>query len=229
MEDSNADNRKKIKKKYSEQGAGAFDDHQLLEMLLFYSFSGEDTGLFAKKLFDKFGSLDNLFNADPEQIALPGTAEEESARLIKLTADIGRRALSGKENLRAAKSIEDATEYFKRLLENEPEENFAVMLLDGGNKVKYSGIISEGTVNATNVTMMRLTQLVLDNGAKALIIAHNHPNGIARPSVADVNTTISIRDFMKRLGVTLIDHIIIGADSVYSMRSDPDRSHYFSR
>lgn len=225
----NADNRKQMKKDYSELGASAFDDHQLLEMLLFYSAPREDTGLLAGELLDRFGSLDNLLNADIEQIAPFGDSKEESARLIKLAADIGRRAHSDIENLRAAKGTEDAAEYFKRLLGSEPEENVAVMLLDGSNKVKYSGIISEGSVNTVNVTMMKLTRLVLDNGAKALIIAHNHPNGVATASKADAETTASIKIFMNRLGVALIDHIIVGSDGVYSMRSDSAYSKYFSK
>lgn len=229
MENYNAGNRKEMKTKYSRQGAGAFDDHQLLEMLLSYSSLRGDTEVLAKDFLDRFGSLDNLLNADIEHIAPSESETADAARLIKLTADIGRRALNDRENLRAAKSIEDATEYFKRLLENEPEENFAVILLDSGNKVKYSGIISAGSVNAANVTMMKLTELVLDHNAKSLIIAHNHPNGMAKPSAADVNTTTSIRDFMKRLGVKLIDHIIIGADGTYSMRSDPKHGKFFSK
>lgn len=229
MEDHKAGHRKEMKNEYSGLGAGAFDDCQLLEMLLFYSVSHEDTEPLARELLDKFGSLDNLLNADIQHIALFNGAKEETALLIKLADDIGRRALSDRENLRTAKSIKEATEYFKKLLGNEPNENFAAMLLDGDNKVIFSGIISEGTVSAANIAMMKLTQLVLDYNAQGLIIAHNHPNGIAKPSGADDNTTISIRDFMKKLDVTLIDHIIIGSDGVYSMCSDPDRGDYFSK
>ena len=227
MEDRKTGHRERMKTKYSERGDSAFYDYQLLEMLLFYSIPNEDTELLAKSLLDKFGSLDLLLNEDIEQIAFSDGADKDDARLIKLVADIGRRAHSDIENLRSAKSIDDAADYFNRLLGSEPEENFAVMLLDSGNKVKYSGIISKGSVNTANVTMMKLTQLVLDNGAKALVIAHNHPNGIAKPSDTDKETTASIRDFMNRLGVALIDHIIIGADGIYSMRSDPNHRKYF--
>lgn len=229
MENHNADNRKRMKEEYSEPGGGAFEDSQLLEMLLSYSVPHENTALLAKSLLDKFGSLDNLLNADMAQIAPSDSREAEAARLIKLTADIGRRAHSDIKNLRSAKDVDEAAEYFTQLLGSKPEENFAVMLLDSGNKVKYSGIISEGSVNTANVTMLKLAQLVLNNGAKTLIIAHNHPNGIAKPSDTDINTTNSIRDFMNKLGVTLTDHIIVGADSVYSMRHDSAHGKYFAK
>ena len=228
MEDHIAcDRRKEMKSEYSGLGAGAFDDHRLLELLLFYSSVRENTELLAKELLEKFGSLDNLLNADIQQIALFKGLEEDAAQLIKLAADIGRRAVSDKENLRNAKSIKEAKEYFKRLLENEPNENFAAILLDGGNKVKFSGIISEGSVSTANIAMMKLTQLVLDHGAQTVIIAHNHPNGLAVPSKADIDTTDSIRDFMKQLNAELIDHIIIGSNDIYSMRSDPKCSGHF--
>lgn len=229
MEELIADKRNQMKTDYSENGPGAFDDSQLLEMLLFYSVPSGDTKHLAEALLNKFGSLDNLLNAGIEQMALSEDVNKKTALLLKLTADIGIRARRNSGGRCSAKSIEYAAEYFKNLLENEPDEKFAVMLLDGGNKVKYSGIISSGTVNTANVTMMKLTQLTLDNGATALIIAHNHPNGVAQPSEADVNTTILIRNFMKKLNVTLIDHIIIGADGTYSMRSDAKRAKYFSK
>ena len=227
MDDYKAGHRKRVKEKYSEKGEGAFYDYQLLEMLLFYSIPRRDTKEIAKRLLDKFGSMDNLLNADIKQIITVKDVGEETAILIKLVADISKRALDGREKQVAVKSVKQAGEYFQRLLENEPKEKFAVLLFDNGNRVQFGGIIDGGTVGAMDMSMNNLAQLILVHQATGLIIAHNHPKGIAKASGADVSATLTIRDFVRRLGVKLIDHIIIGSNGIYSMRSDLEYNHYF--
>lgn len=228
MED-NTGHRKRVKEKYSKQGEGAFYDYELLEMLLFYSIPRKDTKHIAKALLKKFGSMDNLLNADVLQISSVDEVGTETARLIKLVVDINKRALDSREKQTAVTSGKQAGEYFRRLLENEATEKFAVMLMDNGGKIIYSGIISEGTVSMADVSIRKLTNLVLIYGPTSLIIAHNHPRGLAEASDSDVNTTLAIREFMKKLEVTLSDHIIIGENGVYSMRHDINCNKYFEQ
>ena len=229
MEDYKSGHRDRMKKKYAEQGAGAFYDYQLLEMLLFYAIPRKDVKPIAKELLEKFGSMDNLLTADIQQISSVKGVGESTALLIKLVADINKNAIDGREKQIPVRSVKQASEYFKKLLENETKERFAVMLLDNGSKLQYSGIIGEGTFGMAEVPMKTLTRLVSDHHATGLIIAHNHPKGFAEPSDADIDITLVIRDFMKKLDVSLRDHIIIGANGVYSMRSDLRYNHYFHK
>lgn len=227
MEDNKAGHRDRVKKKYYDKGEGAFYDYELLEMLLFYSIPRKDTKDIAKELLKKFGSLDNLLNSDIQQIITVDGVGKETAILIKLTADIYKRALDGREKQITVRNTNQASEYFRKLLENEPKEKFAVILLDNGNKVQYSGVVAEGTFGMAAVSMQKLTQLINYHNATGIIIAHNHPKGIAKASDADINTTLEIRNFMKKIGVVLLDHIIIGSNRSYSMRADPDCKEYF--
>ena len=228
MED-NAGHRKRVKEKYSSQGERAFYDYELLELLLFYSIPRKDTKHIAKALLNKFGTMDNLLNADVLQITSVEEVGIETARLIKLVADVNKRALDSREKQTAVTSEKQAGEYFRKLLQNESTEKFAVMLLNNGGRAIYSGIIGEGTEGRADVPIKSLTNLVLIYQPASVIIAHNHPRGIASPSDSDVNVTLTIRDFLKKFEVTLGDHIIIGDNGVYSMRCDIQYNNYFEK
>lgn len=220
--------RERLRKKYSEKGENALLDYELLELLLFYSIPRRETKSLAKELINHFGSLDNLLNADAKQIetAVSGVGEE-SAALIKIAADLSKRARSTRGREETVTGVKQAAEHFKNLLENETAEKFAVMILDNSNKIQFLGVVSEGTVSAAEVDLMKLTKLIAIHQASGIILGHNHPNGPAQASGADVSTTLMIRDFINQLGVMLLDHMIIGSNGAYSMRSDLEFNRYF--
>ena len=227
MADRKEGHRNRVKTKYFEKGEGAFFDYELLEMLLFYSIPRKDTKDIAKALLEKFGSLDNVLNADIRQLTTVEGIGRESACLIKLVADLRERALDSRERQITIRSREQVIERFRKLLEEEPKENFAAMVLDNGNRIQFCGIVKEGSLGAVDAPLRELTYLVADKLATGIIIAHNHPKGVAKPSMADVNVTIRIRDFMKTLCVVLLDHVIIAPNGVYSMHADPQFKKFF--
>lgn len=220
--------RARLKSKYYENGESALYDYELLETLLFYSIPRRDTKGLAKELINYFGSLDNLLNADVQQIekAVSGVGEE-TAILIKLASDLSKRAHSARGKEETVTGVKQAAEHFKNLLENEITEKFAVMILDNSNKIQFLGVISDGTVSAAEVDLMKLTKLIALHQARGIILGHNHPKGPAQASGADVSTTLMIRDFINQLGVMLLDHIIIGSNGAFSMRSDLEFNRYF--
>lgn len=227
MADHKEGHRKRVKTKYFEKGESAFFDYELLEMLLFYSIPRKDTKDIAKALLEKFGSVDNVLNADIRQLKTVEGIGKDSACLIKLVADLRERAIDSRKKQITIRGIAQAGEHFRKLLANETKENFAAMVLDNGNRIQFFGIVKEGSIGTVDAPLRELTYLVTDKLATGIIIAHNHPKGVAKPSAADVNVTIKIRDFMKTLGVVLLDHIIIGSNDVYSMHADPQFKKFF--
>lgn len=227
MEDRKTGHRERMKTKYSQQGDSAFYDYQLLEMLLFYAIPRRDTKPIAKELLDVFGSLHNLQKASIEQITSVKGVGEETARLIKLTGDIYKRALDDKSRETTIHRLSQAGEYFKTLLENEPTEKYAIMLLNNGGKIQFIDIIGDGSPETGDMPIMKIVELVTARRASTVIIAHNHPNGDSKPSAADISKTQALIAFMKTLGAMLADHMIIGSDGIFSMRSDPEYVDYF--
>lgn len=228
MDDYVKGHRQRMKEKYLEDGAGAFHDYQLLELCLFYSIPRVDVKRIAKDLLAEFGSLDNLLSATPHQLMSVEGVGENTAILLNLIRNINKKAIHNGKSALSITSYKAAVDYFEDMFAFEENERFAVMLLDNLNKVKLCRFVGEGIVNVAEVPMRIMTRYAMACNASGMIIAHNHPRGIALPSEPDVNVTLKIRDFMKTLGVTLYDHVIIGQDGAYSMRSSARYNQYFS-
>lgn len=218
-----------MKTKYSQQGDGAFYDYQLLEMLLFYSIPRRDTKPIAKELLETFGSMNNLQKASIQQITSVKGVGEETARLIKLTGDIYKRALARKAKEITIGGTNDVAEYFKTLLENEKTEKFALMLLNNGSKLQFCDIIGDGSPEKADLPIMKITELVYTHRATTVIIAHNHLKCITEASASDIAQTQALFRFMDSLGILLADHIIVGTNGAYSMRTDPECVNYFQK
>ena len=227
MEDRKTGHRERMKTKYSERGDSAFYDYQLLEMLLFYSIPRRDTKPMAKDLLKKFGSLSNLQRASIEQITSVKGIGEETARLIKLSGDIYERALDGKSRETIISGASQAGEHFRKLLENERSAKFAIMLLNNGGKLQFCDIIGDGSPETREVPIMKIAELISTHRATTALIAHNHPKRSAEPSAADIDQTLTLIRFIRTLGAMLEDHMIVGTNGVYSMRSDPEYVNYF--
>lgn len=218
-----------MKTKYSRQGDGAFYDYQLLEMLLFYSIPRRDTKPLAKELLETFGSLNALQNANIQQISSVKGVGEETARLIKLTGDIYKRAIDGKGKEITIHGTAEAAKYLEKLLENETAEKFALLLLNNGGKLQFCGIIGDGSPEKADLPIMKITELVTARRATNVVIAHNHLRRVTRPSGADIDQTQVLNNFMNSLGAVLEDHVIVGTNGAYSMRTDPECVNYFKK
>ena len=93
-----------------------------------------------------------------------------------------------------------------------------LLLLDGVGKVINCRMVGHGSVNSANVPIRRLVQDALTANASGVVVAHNHPNGIALPSQEDISATVFLRDTLDALDILLVDHIIIADDDFVSMR-----------
>ena len=105
-------------------------------------------------------------------------------------------------------------------LENEPIENFIMLMLDTKNKVIGTTLISKGTVNSSLVSPREVFQIALLGNAVSIILAHNHPSGNSEPSQQDISITKRLVDAGKILGVNVLDHIIIGDNEYTSLKED---------
>lgn len=219
--------RERMRSKYLEEGAGAFHDYQLLEMALFYSIPQKDVKGLAKRLIEEFGSLENVLGASPQQLMRINGVGERTAVLLRLMRDINKSAAKTRMNYKEITNYEMALDYFKNMFELEENEKFAVLFFDNKNKPVFSKILSEGIVNTTQVPIRLMTQYAIDSNASNIMIAHNHPHGSAKPSAADIEVTLNIRNFMKTIGVRLIDHIIVGETEILSMRSMMEYNTFF--
>lgn len=208
--------RARQRKKLLENGPRAFADHELLEMLLYYAIPRRDTNELAHRLLERFGSLQGVFSATVEELSTVEGVGENAAVLLSLVPQIWQRSLQGAPE-RILNSVDKCGEYFAELLSGSRREMLWQVCLDGKGKVLSSRCLAEGDVSMAAVSVRQVVEYALRAGAVAVVLAHNHPSGVALPSQEDCATTRLIRDALRTMNIQLVDHIIVADGDYVSM------------
>ena len=209
--------RQRVKSRYLSEGLDAFEDHQVLEMLLFFCIPMKDTNELAHKMIHEFGSLAGLFEADPKDICKRCKVSENTAILVSLIPSLARRYFKGKWGDKPVlNNSVKAGEYAISLFAGRIYENFFVICLDSQNRVNYSALVHEGTINEAAVYPRLIVETVLRHQANSIILAHNHPGGSLEPSSADIDVTKKIVTAIEAISSKVMDHIIVAGDKYYS-------------
>ena len=206
-----------MKARYKDHGLDNFNDVNVLELLLFYAIPRKDTNEIAHALLDHFGSLDRVFEASiPELEAVPGVGES-SALLISLIPQIMRRYLMVKGScVSTISGSADAGKYLVPRLMFEKDEKLLLLCLDAKKSVISCADLGSGVVNAVDVNVRKVVENALRCRASSVILAHNHPAGVALPSREDERITKEIAAALKLVGIPLDDHIIVAGDDYVS-------------
>ena len=211
--------RARMKEKFLEQGLESFADHEVLELLLYYAIPRRNTNETAHLLLQRFGTLKNVLSADVRELQeVPGVGRNAAA-LLKLLHAVGNRVNLPAPPETPIRTGEQAGEYFVRLLDGERREVLYLMCLDAKGKVLSCQAAAVGGSNVTAVSVRQVVDLALRSGASAVILAHNHPSGVALPSRADQTMTRQVADALRPLGIRLLDHIVV-ADGDYVSMAD---------
>ena len=210
--------RKRLKQRFINNGLATFEDHNILELLLFYSIPRSDTNEIGHKLLKQFGSLSNVFDAPVEELCKIDGIGEHSAVLIKLIPEICNIYSTDKtENIKVVNSTNIAGRDFVPRFLGKTSEEVHIMLLDDKKKFIKSEMISKGTVNASAVSVRKIVSAALSCNATGVILAHNHPGGVALPSSSDMLTTARIYKALKLMDIQLCDHIVVADNDYVSM------------
>ena len=208
--------RGRMRKKLLENGPRCFADHELLEVLLYYAIPRRDTNELAHRLLEQFGSLQGIFSAPVEDLeAVPGMGEQ-AAFLLALVPQIWQRSLQQTPE-RILNSVDKCGDYFVGLLSGSRREMLWQVCLDGKGKVLSSRCLAEGDVSMAAVSVRQVVEYALRAGAVGVVLAHNHPSGVALPSQEDIATTRLIRDALRTMNIQLVDHIVVADGDYVSM------------
>ncbi len=217
----NSGHRQRLKERFLKDGLDSFNDHQVLELLLFFSIPRKDTNKIAHVLLNTFGSISGVFDASPELLEkIPGISGC-STTLIKLIPALSRVYLTDKNKNKNGDeqilSTEQAGKIFLNRFIGRQNEVIILMLLDAKRKMVYCEMLSEGNVDTAPVNIRKMVALVIHYNATAAFIAHNHPSGFALPSTADINTTYIVKRALNSVGAKLLDHLIISDGDYVSL------------
>lgn len=209
--------RQRMKSRFRENGASAFDDHNLLEMLLFYAVPRRDTNELAHKLINRFGTYSAVLEASIDELMTVDGIGESAAVLIKLVPEMNKRYMQRNiETEGVIDSVKTAGQYFVSKFAYETIEISYAMFLDSKNRIISCREISRGVVNGTDISIRAIAEQALACKATSVIFAHNHPDGIPVPSAEDEYTTQKIKVALSTVGIKLIDHIVVGGENFVS-------------
>ncbi|MBQ2830831.1 MAG: DNA repair protein RadC [Oscillospiraceae bacterium] len=211
--------RERVRERFHKSGLEAFADHEVLELLLFYAVPRRDTNEMAHNLIKRFGSLDAVFTAPVEDLVKEPYISETAATLIRLILPLYRRLRIVEANRdKVITSTVQAGEYFIERFVGERQEVMYLACIDLKGRVLACHKLAEGDVSSVNVNIRKIVQYAILSNASAVVLAHNHPSGIALPSNDDTVTTLEVIDALKLIGVEVLDHIIVADDDYVSMR-----------
>ena len=202
-----------LRRRFHENGPDALLDRELLELYLSFAAPRGDTGATAKALLARYGTLAAVLAAPERDLTnVPGVGEH-TALLIHLLPVIWRRAaLSEQETVMASTSA--AGRYLLEQYRGETRERVRLLCLDRKSKLLSCRTVGEGGFTGAGFSVRTLAEQAILSGASAVILAHNHPSGLALPSDADLETTAKVKTALEAVGIPLLDHIIV-ADGDY--------------
>lgn len=212
--------RERMRNRAAKQGLSGMEPHNILELLLFYTIPRGDTNETAHRLINTFGSLSAVLEAPIEELVKVSGVGEKTALFLHLLPEISKAYL--KDTVKSGAVLdtpEKAGEYLRPFFIGSTNEIVVLACLDNKSEVKNCTVISEGSLNISEVSKRKVVETVLRNNASVVIMAHNHPNGVAAPSKKDIEVTYEIASLIRTIDVRLADHIIFAGGEWLSMRS----------
>ncbi len=211
--------RGRVKEEFLTRGVEGWPDHRIVELLLFYAIPQGDVNPLAHELVDRFGSLEGVLDALPEELMKVKGMGEHSVTLLKLIPAVTGRYLEGRTGPgtiihTAAEAGHVLAPYFYGVR----NEMVYILCLDAKEKLLGVKKISEGNNTNSDVTIRRVAEECLALRASFCYLAHNHVSDIALPSPADMNTTSVIRAALEPLGVHLVDHLVFSDGDLVSIQ-----------
>ncbi|NIP72675.1 MAG: JAB domain-containing protein [Gammaproteobacteria bacterium] len=200
------------------RGPGALSDAELLAVFLRTGVRGKTAVDLARELLEEHGGLRPLMEAERARFcANPGLGEAKYA-LLQAVLEMARRHLH--ENLVRGDTLscpDDTRRYLTAQLRGHPHEVFACLFLDNRHRVIRFDELFHGTINGASVHPREVVRRSLAHNAAAVILAHNHPSGVAEPSSADLQLTRRLSDALALVDVRVLDHIVIGDGEAVSL------------
>jgi len=210
--------RQRVKERFLQEGLDHFSDVQVLELLLYYAVPRKDTNPLAHGLLEHFGSLPQVLEAPVEELEKVPGISRNAAVLLNLTTSVGRYYQVVRDSqVVKLDSIEKCGAYLVPFFFGRRNETVFLLCLDAKCKVLCCKKVGEGSVNSAGVPIRRIVEVALGANATTVVLAHNHPSGIAVPSGDDIQTTRRVAAALSTVDIHLADHIVVADDDYVSM------------
>ena len=199
------------REKLLQRGPAALSDAELLAIFLRTGIVGKTAVDLARDLLDEYGSLRALLDANQKQFCQSKGLGSAKYVQLQATLEMARRHLD--ERLRRGEVLSNPHEtrrFLSARLRDYPHEVFACLFLDTRHRVIQFEELFFGTIDGASVHPREVVKRALHHNAAAVILAHNHPSGIAEPSKADIHITQRLSDALSLVDIHMLDHFVVG-------------------
>ena len=215
---SHEGHRQRLKNRFRREGLENFEEVYVLELLLFYCVPRRDTRPLAEALLEQYGSLSQVLEAPAKELEkIPGIGAEVSTFLGLITAAGRYYLVNRSSNNVILSTTEKCGTYLQNYFYGLQNEQVYLLCLDAKCKVLWCGKVADGSVNSAAVSSRKIVEMALRVNATTVVLAHNHPSGLAIPSPEDVLTTRRVGVALQAVEITLADHIIVAEGDFVSL------------
>lgn len=205
------------REKLLQRGAASLSDAELLAIFLRTGVTGKSAVDLARELIAKFGSLTQLFAAGEKNFCETHGMGQAKYAQLQAVLEMSRRALQ--EEMRhgdALNSPRAVRDYLRLLLGGRQQEVFLALFLDTQHRVIAAEELFHGTLSQTSVYPREVVKRALAHNAAAVILAHNHPSGVAEPSQPDRMLTDALKQALGLVDVRVLDHFVVAGGQTLS-------------
>ena len=193
-----------------------FSEHEILELLLFYSIPRKNTNDIAHKLIDTFGSLSEILKADVNSLKLVDGLGENSAIFLNLLGYVNKLTNISSNTNFSLSTISDAKQRIISLFKDANHEIFYVIYLNKKDLVTKIEKFDSGDKTKVLINLQELTKSVILNNPTSIIVCHNHFSKYPKPSADDDRLTAKLIYLLNSLKVNFYDHLIVSGEETYS-------------
>ncbi len=191
-------------------------DHELLEILLFYAIPRKNTNPIAHSLLNAFGSLEGVFSASKEKLLEVSGIGEATATYLTALSTLFSRLRTPQEGPPKIYNVHSFNKYLDKTLKECAEEVLHVYCLDAGHAVKFVKTFTSCLPDRVDIPPDEIGHVIATQRPHSVILAHNHPNHLTNPSAADDRFTKQIQMLCMIHGCTVDDHVVVGIGEPFS-------------
>lgn len=211
--------RQRMRERVQSYGLDSLAEHEALEYVLYLTNAQKDTNGIAHDLIDRFGDFAAVLEASEEELCTVEGVGLSTARMLHLLPQISRYyGRSRTRTTRCIKTTEQMGSYLMAKFAWSDYERAMLVSLDSRKRVRAAVWLREGTSDRVSLDIKNVVAAAIKGGTDAVVLCHNHPNGVALPSLEDMDATGSIARALGLVNVHLLDHFILTDTEYFSMR-----------
>lgn len=211
----NEGHRQRLRNRMLKEGLDNFQDHEILEFLLFQYIPRKDTNKIAHNLLKKFGSLGNVFNANPEQLMMVDGISQVTACNIAIIKEVWRRYKRDESFKISLSKLSSIIKYAQQLMDESGVERVVVVYVDGGTNFLFKDEFSSNNPQYVDVDIKEIIATSARLKAAGIVLFHCHPHGQCAPSQSDLAFTEKLYLALASIDNVLLDHIIFNSRSQF--------------